>query len=408
MIRTNVVLLEPDKEQEEVLEELGDACAVEWNVINYERRQRFFAGEKFDRYPDYKEFSERVGSSTAQQIIIKNNEAWNSFFSLLKKKKKGKLPSHITKISPPRYWKDRESGKRKYVIVLRNDCYSIKGDRIRIPLSKKLKKRFGNLVVKFKGKLRWRGKQKRMEIVYDDLDKKWYAHQSVEAKPLHQPKGDKIVSVDVGVVNLIASSDGDIYSGRAVMSDWVYWTKKIAKYQSELAENGKKTSKRLRRMFRKRKRRFQHSIKAMVRDFIKKCYDRGVSKIVVGNLNGIRDKVKFRKKENQKIHNFWSFGFIVKRLEEVAEEFGIKVEEVDERGTSKRCSICGEEHKGGRRFRGLYVCKKFGRVLNADLNGARNIKVAVSPFGDSGSGLVAQPLLSKWDYSTWGARIPRL
>ncbi|RLB77416.1 MAG: hypothetical protein DRH24_16260 [Deltaproteobacteria bacterium] len=44
MIRTNVVLLEPDKEQEEVLKELGDACAVEWNVINYERRQVYHNG----------------------------------------------------------------------------------------------------------------------------------------------------------------------------------------------------------------------------------------------------------------------------------------------------------------------------------------------------------------------------
>jgi transposase len=34
-------------------------------------------------------------------VLNKNNEAWNSFFSLLKLKKEGKLPPHMKRISPP-------------------------------------------------------------------------------------------------------------------------------------------------------------------------------------------------------------------------------------------------------------------------------------------------------------------
>jgi putative transposase len=40
---------------------------------------------------------------------------------LLKKWKEGELDE---KPKPPSYWKDRKTGKRKSVIVMRNDCYN--------------------------------------------------------------------------------------------------------------------------------------------------------------------------------------------------------------------------------------------------------------------------------------------
>ncbi|MFP3213741.1 MAG: hypothetical protein RXR18_00800 [Nitrososphaeria archaeon] len=55
----------------------------------------------------------------------KNNEAWNSFFSLLKLKKEGKLPPFIKRVSPPKYWKDRETKKRKLILVIRQNRYVV-------------------------------------------------------------------------------------------------------------------------------------------------------------------------------------------------------------------------------------------------------------------------------------------
>ena len=52
----------------------------------------------------------------------KNNEAWCSFFSLLKLKREGRLPPHITRVSPPSYWK--EHGERKRILVIRQDRYA--------------------------------------------------------------------------------------------------------------------------------------------------------------------------------------------------------------------------------------------------------------------------------------------
>ncbi len=128
MRRVNKFRLRPTKEQEKVLLSLCEMSAVLWNKLNYLRRQLFFEG-RFDWKEGvdelYNEFKLILGSATTQQIIRKNNEAWRSFFALLRLKKRGKLPSHIRKVSPPRYWKDRLLNKRKLMTVIRNDCYRI-------------------------------------------------------------------------------------------------------------------------------------------------------------------------------------------------------------------------------------------------------------------------------------------
>jgi len=97
------------------------------------RRQSFFEGG-FDWEGGvaelYNEFKPIIGAATAQQIIRKNDEAWRSFFSLLKLKGEGKLPPHIHNISPPRYWKDRKTAKRRLMTVIRNDIYKVEEEEV--------------------------------------------------------------------------------------------------------------------------------------------------------------------------------------------------------------------------------------------------------------------------------------
>lgn len=73
--------------------------------VNYLRRQQFSNEVRLDFrttkklvYEKYKQ----VLKVNAQQVARKNAEAWRLFFSLLKLKKKGKLPSFIVPI-PSRY-----------------------------------------------------------------------------------------------------------------------------------------------------------------------------------------------------------------------------------------------------------------------------------------------------------------
>ena len=148
------------KEQERKLFELADNCSRLWTEINYKRRQSFFGGEMdWSTDEEYSRYKRLGGSATAQQIIKKNNEAWKSYFALLKLKRRGKLPPRVNHIRPPGYWRDRRTGRRVLRILIRNDCYELGGGVLKLP--------FG-LKIRWKGENRWKGKQGRLEIIYDE------------------------------------------------------------------------------------------------------------------------------------------------------------------------------------------------------------------------------------------------
>ena len=54
-------------------------------------------------------------------------------------------------------------------------------------------------------------------------------------------------------------------------------------------------------------------------------------------------------------------------------EYGIDIEIIPEDYTSMECSICGDIHRDGRIYRGLYVCRKTDKKINADINASLNI-----------------------------------
>jgi len=71
--------------------------------------------------------------------------------------------------------------------------------------------------------------------------------------------------------------------------------------------------------------------------------------------------------------NVWWFSKVINWLGDVLQEYGIKLNVVNEYGTSRQCSICNMKHENGRVKRGLYICPITSIKVNADLNAARNI-----------------------------------
>ena len=399
MKRTNIFKLKPAKEQEQRLFELADNCARMFNEINYKRRQSFFSRNfEWNTDESYHKYKKIIGSATAQQVTRKNNEAWKSFFALLRLKKQGKLPRQIRKVSPPGYWKDRKTGKRVLTILIRCDCYKLSENCLKLP--------FG-LKVRWKGKNRWKGKkQGRLEIRYGDLSSRWYTYMPVEVEnPLHQPVGNKRAYVDLGVVNLITAwIEGDkkatIYSGRTLLSDWWYWKHKIAQHQSLLKSVNKKnhTSKRLRKLYTKRKRRLKNDLNALVHRFLKDCWSKGVKEIFCGDLTNITNgKGNRGKKGNAMVNNFWSHKYLIDRMRTTAENFGISLKQRSEAYTSVTCSLCGKRYKNGRKHRGLYVCRTYSKAVNADVNAVANLANSIFPNPSPGrdNWLVAQPSVVK-------------
>ncbi|QDA30453.1 IS200/IS605 family element transposase accessory protein TnpB [Thermococcus indicus] len=402
MKRTVTLKLQPSKEQAKILSELAGLGAKVWNRVNYLRRQQFFKEQIVDfnstEKTVYEEFKQEIGSATVQQICRKNAEAWRSFFSLLRKKRNGELPSWM-KPKPPNYLK--EDGKRRPLIVLRNDQYKIEGNTL---ILKGLGK-FKRLEIRFKGRIHLKGKQGRLEITYDDVKRKWYAHISftVEEKleggewvsVPRQPKGNLSAGIDLGVNNLMAvyvkNGESFLVNGRPLKSIDFYWRRRIAEYQSKLNKSGAKTSRKLERMHDKAKLQAKHYINTAVRQTVKKLYDLGVSRIVVGYPKGIARSSDKGKKQNFLLSHVWRFNYVIKRLTEVAGEYGIRVVVVNEAFTSKTCPVCGKPHEGARFVRGLFKCPATGLIFNADLVGAFNIlKKAVKTITPNLGGLYAQ------------------
>jgi len=155
------------------------------------------------------------------------------------------------RVSPPGYWKDKETGRRKLIIVVRRDRYVVDEQR-RVIILKDF-----DLEVKFTGGLRWFGRQGRLEIRYDDARNAWYACIPVEVGveetktgrrsrhivkgerrliQIESPKGSKVASIDLGINNLasVVVSDGTwiLYKGVRAKEDYFYFQRKIAEIQS--------------------------------------------------------------------------------------------------------------------------------------------------------------------------------
>ncbi len=265
--------------------------------------------------------------------------------------------------------------------------------------------KFKRLEVQFKGRIHLRGRQGRLEITYDPVKRKWFAHVSftVEEKleggewvsVPRTPTGSLLAGIDLGVNNLMAvyveNGESFLVNGRPLKSIDFYWRRKIAEYQSKLNKSGARKSRKLKRMHERAKLQAKHYINTAVRQTVRKLYELGVSKIVVGYPKGIARNSDKCKKQNFILSHVWRFNYVIKRLKEVAEEYGISVVVVGEAFTSKTCPVCGKPHEGARFVRGLFKCPATGLIFNADLVGAFNIlKKTVKTITPNLGGLYAQ------------------
>ena len=292
MKRTNTFVVRPCSEQDKrLLREVLDASASLWNELTYERRQQYFDGESVWDTADYrKQYVGVLGSATAQQLIRKSTSAWKSFFSL----KENDEPC-----SPPGYWGNEEEGRELRTYV-RNDQYTLEtGDRSRleIPVGTELKAKYGlghteRLRLEVAGTPKWDGKQGRLELYYDEALGQFRAFQpvTVDDSRLDSPLADETAALDIGANNIVActTTTGQqyLYGGRDLFERFRETTREIARLQSKLRD-GRYTSKRIRRLYRRRTRRRDHAMDALARNLMQRLYAEGISTVYVGDLTDV-------------------------------------------------------------------------------------------------------------------------
>jgi len=298
----------------------------------------------------------------------------------------------MRRINPPGYWKDRVAGRRKLLLVVRQDRYEVDERNHKLIL-----KDF-DLEVKFVGRLRWYGKQGRLEMHYDEARNAWYASIPVEvgveeAKTgrrskfivrgerrliqIATPKGSRVASIDLGINNLasVVVDDGTwlLYKGVRAKEDYFYFQRKIAEIQSLrdtlkdklLNDAIDELNHEVRRLYGKLMRRLLHLYRNLASHLLKQLHELGVSTIYLGYPFNIAQE-----RGNKFTVNMWSYRKLMEAIELKAQEYGIRVFEVVEYNTSRYCAYHNVEVK--RKPRGVVSCPK-GHKLHSDLNGALNI-----------------------------------
>ena len=193
----------------------------------------------------------------------------------------------------------------------------------------------------------------------------------------------KAVTVDMGEIHPIVSHDGEktiIYNGRRLRAMKQYLNKVKTIFQSKM-DRCKQRSNRWYRL-RRIKQKILAKLNAQIRDakhkitsrFISDCLRAKADTIVIGDLKGIRERVKFSKKSNQKIHQ-WAFARLQSMICYKAELVGLKVKFVSEAYTSQICPQCGNRKKPTNRN---YRCNHCNFECHRDGVGAINLYNKVS------------------------------
>ena len=415
MKRTNTFTVRPlSGDGEQLLRDLLDASAALWNEVNFQRLMRYnnedgFEGDVWDADTGALEgkYKGVLGASTAQQVIRKNSEAWRGFFDT-KNKYHDESNTSVTEHPEPPGFRGNEDDGRQLKTVIRNTSYTVKwGERSRLEIlvGRELKGQYdhtGRLRLEIAGDPNWPDyeKQGRLDLWYDETDSTFRASQPVTVSDdaRDTPLADETAALDIGANNLVActTTTGEqyLYEGRELFQRFRETARKIARLQSKL-EDGRYSSERIRRLYRKRTCRRDHAQEALCRDLLERLYAEGINTVYIGGLTDVLDTHR-SVETNAKTHNFWAFKKFAERLACTAEEYGISIEVRSEAWTSQECPQCGSTDRTVR-HQDTLTCP-CGFDGHADLTASetflrRHIEQAVRPM--------ARPVRFEWDDHRW-------
>jgi putative transposase len=414
--RTNTFAVRPLTDDDgQVLRNLLDASAALWNEINFQRLMRYndedgFEGGVWDADTGALEgqYKSVLGASTAQTVRRANTEAWRSFFALKDAYHDDSNTSVTEHPEPPGFRGNDEDG-RDLKGVIRKDSYTVEwGDRSRLEIvvGGELRDRHNSpksrLRLEIVGDPNWSDyeDQGRLVLWYDETDSTFRASQPVTVSDDARvtPLADETAALDIGANNLVActTTTGQqyLYEGRGLFERFRETTREIARLQSKLSE-GRYSSRRIRRLYRRRTRRRDHAQEALCRDLLERLHAEGVSTVYIGGLTDVLE-THWSVETNAKTHNFWAFKQFTDRLACTAEEYGIAVEVRSEAWTSQECPQCGGTDRTTR-HQDTLTCP-CGFEGHADLTASetflkRHAEQAVRPM--------ARPVRFEWDDHEW-------
>jgi len=393
MKQTIIYKLKPNFEQEKHLHNLCSIATKLYNTDNYQRRKEW---EEIGKIPSWytqkkalktNHWFRLLPSQTAQEVCHNLQGAYNSWFNLRKKDEKARPPGFRKKdmLSPISFFQQ----------------FKIVDNKIKLSMSMKYRKEKDIKLIEMEFN-KWKeaqGTPKFCQIIFKKG--KWFVHIVYEIEEPSVKLNDNVMAIDLGIINTATTVDTygktNIYSGKQILSIQHYFNKEKGKLQSILTKQYPKRywSRTLNILQKKQDRQINQAMHNHSKSIIQDCKNKNIKTLIVGDITDIRKDKHWRKKQSQKLHS-WSFSKFTKQLEYKAIQEGIRFVNVNEKYTSQKCNVCGVIRRSNRKYRGLYVCKKCGNSVNADVNGAVNIlQKYLQDFMSRSIGNVALPSVTR-------------
>jgi putative transposase len=178
------------------------------------------------------------------------------------------------------------------------------------------------------------------------------------------------IGVDLGLTHPAVTSTRHFLGQRR----WKEQERRIFRLRRKLQSKGTRSARRhLRKLSGKLLRQRRDHDHVLSKRLVQNAPDG--STIVFENLTHIRSRVRMKKHTDaqRRLHS-WSFAQLYAFTAYKAQERGIQVVKVDPRHTSQTCSHCGHQAPNNRRSQSLFLCRKCGYCLSADLNASYNIR----------------------------------
>ena len=396
--------LEPNAEQEVILNNLAGSARFVWNhilAISF----AMFAKDEFinatnlvnkitelKNNPDFGFLKTQSNAVSLQQKVRDLASAWSRFFDpkaharLKENKKKPKKPKFFKltdgtqiQLRPlmPRF-KRKSDGCDSIRLVQFDKYCRVEGNRVKLPN--------GVGFVKFRKSQDIIGTIKNITI--SKKSGHWYVSFGTERELAQNPihPSTSALGIDLGITKLLTTSDGQTIKPK---NSFKINQEKLAKLQRQLSkkvkfsENWKKQNRKIQKL--------HHHIANIRHDYLHKittsisknhamiaCEDLKVvnmSKSASGTMENKGRHVKAKSGLNKSILD-QGFSMMVDMIEYKQQWRGGLLIKINPRYTSQTCFECKHIAKESRQTQSKFECVKCGYIANADVNAARNILAA--------------------------------
>jgi putative transposase len=203
-----------------------------------------------------------------------------------------------------------------------------------------------------------------VKLIYKN--KEFYLQAVVEVPEEQLKEIQDFLGVDLGIVNLAATSDGILYSGGQ--------TEEVRKHyvdlRGRLQSVGTKNSKRHLKKLSGKERRFKKNTNHVISKQIVNQAEKALKAIAIEDLGNFKKTVR---RDQRDQFGKWAFGELSNFICYKAAIKGIPVIKVDPRNTSITCPKCGNIDKNNRKSQSEFICNICGFSGNADIITAINI-----------------------------------